>query len=416
MAGIGSAACMVQMGMVRDRYAILAAGVVLGLTREMARPAFAAMMTDIVPDRDRLRAFSLNYWAINLGFSFASVLAGLVAGVDFLLLFIIDSAATLVGTLVIFVRVPETRPDLARAVTLPPGDTRIPPRRRGAPARAAGLRHAFADRTLMIFTLLNLCFSLVFLQHITTLPMAMTHSGVSLATYGEVLALNGILIVAGQLFVPRLLEGRDPSRTLVVSYLVLGVGFGLTAFAHTATWYAGTVLIWTLGAMLNAPASSTLLAGLSPTRARGRYQGVFSLSWATASFAAPVLGGLVQQHLGDHALWLGCAAVAVAGALGQFTAGPARARRVAWLREARGHRVAEGVTELPRGQRQRAAAVGWVAQRDPGHRSRRRGQGDHALDRWRLDRCRRCGEALSEQPPHDQASGGVADKDRSGVE
>ena len=47
---------------------------------EAARPAFGAMMVDVVPERDRLRAFTLNYWAINLGFACAAVLAGLAAG------------------------------------------------------------------------------------------------------------------------------------------------------------------------------------------------------------------------------------------------------------------------------------------------------------------------------------------------
>ncbi len=47
----------------------------------------SALMVDIVGERDRLRAFSLNYWVINLGFAFAATIAGFVAGVDFRLLF-----------------------------------------------------------------------------------------------------------------------------------------------------------------------------------------------------------------------------------------------------------------------------------------------------------------------------------------
>ena len=37
------------------------------------------MMIDVVPERDRMRAFSLNYWAINLGFACAAILAGFAA-------------------------------------------------------------------------------------------------------------------------------------------------------------------------------------------------------------------------------------------------------------------------------------------------------------------------------------------------
>ena len=50
----------------------------------------------------------------------------------------------------------------------------------------------------------------MFLQHISMLPIAMGDDGLSPATYGSVIALNGVLIVVGQLFVPRLIRGREP--------------------------------------------------------------------------------------------------------------------------------------------------------------------------------------------------------------
>ena len=51
--------------------AVLALSVLLGLSSNAARPAFAAMVADVVPPADRVRAFALNYWAINLGFAIA---------------------------------------------------------------------------------------------------------------------------------------------------------------------------------------------------------------------------------------------------------------------------------------------------------------------------------------------------------
>ena len=47
--------------------------------------------------------------------------------------------------------------------------------------------------------------------------------------------------------------------------------------------------------MLNSPSNATLIAELSPAALRGRYQGVFSLSWQLAGAAAPILGGLVRE-------------------------------------------------------------------------------------------------------------------------
>src|SRR5262249_5761089 len=131
--------------------------------------------------------------------------------------------------------------------------------------------------------------------------------------------------------VPRLIGRYDPSGVLTVAALLVGLGFGLTAFAGTPLMYAVTVLVWTLGEMLNSPSNATVLAGLAPAALRGRYQGVFSLSWSGAAFLAPIFGGLVQQHLGKAWLWLGAAGVCALVAAGHALAGPGRAARIARL-------------------------------------------------------------------------------------
>jgi MFS family permease len=319
---LSNAACVLGLGLARDRWAIAAGALLFGTAAEMARPAFAAFMVDVVPPHDRLRAFTLNYWAINLGFASASILAGLAAQASYVLLFAGDAATTLLTALIVLTKVRE----VARPPAAPPDG---PSRERH---HGEGLRTAFTDRVFIAFVGLNLLTALVFMQHTSGLPIAMARDGLSPATFGAVIALNGVLIVLGQLFVPRIVGGRDRSRVLAVAAIVFGTGFGLTAFAHTPLAYAATVLVWTLGEMLNSPSNSTLLADLSPARLRGRYQGVFSLSWQGAAALTPVLGGLVQQHLGTRWLWLGCGAIGAVVAVAQALSGPARERRTAELR------------------------------------------------------------------------------------
>ncbi|MEN3308570.1 MAG: hypothetical protein V7603_4772 [Micromonosporaceae bacterium] len=314
---LSGAGCMLGLGLLRERYAIAVGAAALGMATELARPAFSALFIDVVPERDRLRAFTLNYWAINLGFACSAVLAGLAASVNYFVLFAVDAGTTLIAASIVLTRVREPR-RIAAAATSAAG----PP---------AGLGAVFRDRVFLSFVGLNLLIALLIMQHQSMLPISMGRDGLSAATYGSVIALNGMLIVLGQLFVPRLIGNRNRSRVLAVAAVVVGVGFGLTAFAHTAPLYAVTVLIWTVGEMLNSPSNATMVAELTPAALRGRYQGVFSLSWSGASFAAPVLGGLVQQHLGRTALWLGCAAVGGAIATGHLLSGPARERRAAAL-------------------------------------------------------------------------------------
>lgn len=321
-AHLGAATMMLALGFARELPAVAVGALLLGMFAEAARPAFGAMMVDVVPEQDRLRAFSLNYWAINLGFACAAVLAGFAAQAGYLLLFVVDAVTTVITALIIFTRVKETRKATAA------------PARSGGVAPAGALRTILTDRVFLGFVVLNLFGALVFLQHISMLPIAMGDSGLSPATYGSVIALNGVLIVVGQLFVPRLIAGRSRSHVLALASLVTGAGFGLTAFADAAWFYGLTVLIWTLGEMLHSPSNATLIAELSPDRLRGRYQGVFSLSWQIAGAAAPILGGLVRERAGNTELWLGCAAVGALMAVAHLISGPARERRAAQLRPA----------------------------------------------------------------------------------
>jgi MFS family permease len=187
------------------------------------------------------------------------------------------------------------------------------------------------DRVFLAFAGANLLTALIFMQHLSTLPMAMSRDGLPASTFGTVIALNGVLIVVGQLFVARFLKRLRRTTALAVALVVLGIGFGLTAFADTPTFYALTVLIWTVGEMFHAPSTSATTADLSPSHLRGRYQGVFSLSWSGAAFLAPLIGGAVLQYAGPTTLWLGCLGLALVVAAIHLSARPSRERRAAEL-------------------------------------------------------------------------------------
>lgn len=312
IAQFGAAALMLALGFVQTYPQIAVTTLLLGLFSEAVRPAFSAMMVDIVPEQDRVRAFSLNYWAVNLGFAAAAILAGFATKFDYLLLFVGDAATTLITAIITAIFLAETRPARAPHHRTDPGP---------------GMGTALRDRVYVVFLLLNFVTVLVVLQHLSTLPIAMLADGHSAATYGTIIAVNGVLIVSGQLFVPKLIEGRDSAKVLAVAALLIGAGFGLVALAETPGMYALTVIIWTLGEMLQSPSNAATVAALSPPGLRGRYQGLNSLSWAVGGALAPILGGLVLQKGGGAILWGGCFVLCAAVAAGQLLAGPGRIRR-----------------------------------------------------------------------------------------
>ena len=316
----GAAALMLALGFTHSFPQTIANSFLLGIFTEAVRPAFQAMMVDIVGTRDRVRAYALNYWAINLGFALSAVGAGLAAKANYLLLFAVDSGTTLITAVLSLIFLAETRPPRAPDQA---GTLKI--------KSNGGLGTVLRDRIFLGYLVISLGGIVVMMQHMSTLPISMTADGLSAATYGWVIAVNGVLIVLGQLFVPRLIGNHDESRVLAVATVIIGVGFGLVAFAHAAWFFALTVVIWTLGEMLQAPSNAATVAALSPPALRGRYQGLSSLNWSAGTALAPILGGFTQQHLGEAALWLGCFGVCALVAIGHLIAGPARSRRVTHL-------------------------------------------------------------------------------------
>ncbi|WP_436526057.1 MFS transporter [Actinoplanes sp. HUAS TT8] len=283
----------------------------LGLTQAMPGPAFVAAITDVVPAGSRLRAFNLQFWAFNLGTAGASLLAGVLARWSYLGLFLLDAASTLITTVIIAWKVPETL-------------GRVAPAKGGSP----GLRTVFADRIFLAFVGLTILQALLNVQTNTIVPLAMHDDGLGPGDYGLVTALGGALIVVGQLFVPGIIDGRRKDRVLALSMVVMAGGFAMLVAADSLAVYLTAATVWTVGGMLAAPPNAAINSELAPPLLRGRYQAVFFLSFPAASFVAPALGGAGLEFFGSWH-WLVVGAVGLLGAGLHLVAGPARERRVA---------------------------------------------------------------------------------------
>ncbi|MEU7322354.1 MFS transporter [Streptomyces griseoviridis] len=297
-----TAASVALLGFMHHPLAIAGVAFLVGMTSNASRPAVQAMMADIVRPEDRVRAFSLNYWAINLGFAVSSAAAGFIAEFSYLAGFLLEAGMTAVCAVVVFMKLPESRPQ------------RTPAEKKAADE--VGLGTVLRDGRFMGVVGLSFLISVVFQQGSIGLPVAMGEAGFTPADYGMAIAVNGVLIVVLQIPVTRFIEHRDPKRLLVVSAILAGYGFGLTAFAGSVGVFALTVCVWTLAEIVNAPTQTGLVVRLSPVHGRGRYQGMYTLSWAVAALVAPLMSGFVIDHYGAEWLWGLCALVGTLAAVG----------------------------------------------------------------------------------------------------
>jgi MFS family permease len=324
-----TAAAVALLGFMQDPVAIAAVAFCVGMASNASRPAVQAMMADIVRPEDRVRAFSLNYWAINLGFAVSSAAAGFVAQYSYRAGFLGEATMTLLCAVVVFMRVPESKPGSGQADGAAGRDARGGPerslkegadrRRRAtsAPERVS-LGTVLRDRRFMSVVGLSFLVALIFQQGMVGLPVAMGKEGFSSSDFGLVIAANGFLIVALQIPATRLIQRRDPRRLLILSSLLAGYGFGLMVFAGSLGMYILMVCVWTLAEIVNAPTQTGLVVSLSPVQGRGRYQGMYAMSWSVASLVAPLMSGTVLDRFGANWLWTACAVLGTAAALGYW--------------------------------------------------------------------------------------------------
>ncbi|MEV0389437.1 MFS transporter [Nonomuraea sp. NPDC050643] len=307
---LGTAVAIVALGSADTVPVIWATAAGVGLMADLFRPAGSAAVADLPPGQ-RIRAFGLLFWAANLGFSIATVTAGILAQHGYGILFWINATASVVAALIVWHRVPETRPATPNQ------------------PRPALLPRLLRDRLMITMVLIYVAYFTLFLQTFATLPLVMTADGQGPAAYGAVLALNGIIIVVGQPLAVRLLAGRDPSTVLGVSMLLVGVGVGLSVMVHSSVAHAGSVLVWSLGEIGIAVMFGATFADLAPADLRGRYMGVASATWSFGAVFGPLVGTVLLNHAGRATLGAVCAITGIALFAGHRALGPALRCRAA---------------------------------------------------------------------------------------
>jgi MFS family permease len=316
---------MIALGFAHDIRVIAPAAFTVALLGEAYRPAMQAAVSDLVPPEDRVRAFGLLYWVINMGYSVGVTLGGALASASFFLLFVGDGVTSLLFALLVSRAVPETRPAPA------PHDAH---KRR--PGLVRGFFAPYFDGPFGLFVLLSILILMVFMQHVAALPIDMSARGVSRAWLGAVLGINGVVIVVLQPLLASRLQRWNRSRVLAAGTALVGLGFGFGAVAHGPGLFGLGVLVWTLGEICVLPIANAVVGDVAPSDMRGRYQGAYGLSFGLAGFTAPLVGTFVMQRFGAATLWCGCLALGLLVSTGHLLLAP-RLTRMRLERLARSH-------------------------------------------------------------------------------
>jgi MFS family permease len=298
---LGGAVVLAGLGSAHGAFALAALALAFGVVAELYRPAVAAAIADLVAPLDRPRAFGHLTWAYNLGFAVSPLLAGLLIDhAGYVWLFAGDAVTMVLAAVLLAGCVSETRPAAASLAVDAGGN----PTLSGAPLR---------DRRFLPLLAAAFLLGTVMIQSLATLAHVMRTDGLGAATFGRVIALNGMLIALGQPWLVPQFERLGRYRVLPIAAAIFGCGFALHGLAGSTGGHVFAVVVWTLGEIALFPLCNAAVADLAPEHLRGRYQGTYWMAFATANVVGPPAGLSLLALLGP--LGWG-ASLAAAGALG----------------------------------------------------------------------------------------------------
>jgi MFS family permease len=330
-----NAAGMLLLSQARGLGWLVALAFLTGLTGEFYRPASSALLADLVPANQRVIAFATYRFAINAGWTFGPAVGGFLARRAYFWLFLGDAATSAAFGLI--------------ALCLLPRDAQEARLGAGFLGEAVGslkatARRAWADGRFVRLVVATFMVGLVFMQMLSTLGVDMLAGGESEQVYGLVLALNGALIVLGEIPLSGWTQRLPMRPVMAAGFALIGLGTTVYAWADASWQYALGMAISTGGEMLSMPVALAYLTQLAPEAMRGRYLGLYGLTWAAALACGPSLGMAVHAWQ-PAALWLSCGVVGATAAW--VIAGPLRGPSVSRKTAARPTEPGAGLVPPP---------------------------------------------------------------------
>lgn len=279
--------------------------VVISFFSEAFRPANFTAVATYAKEGTTTRSYSLNRLATNIGWSVGISMAGIIASINYKLLFVVEGTVGILVGISIFFLLPKingfsirTKKKLDNIVIMKPW------------------QDAFYIKFILLTTVFITCAFLMF----RVVPVFFKEQWhIDEFAIGIIMGLNGAVIALFEMILINKIEKkRSPiffitigAVFFAISYLILSVPLIFHVFMAVLT-----VLIFTIGEMFVLPFINTVVISRSNEHNRGLYAAGYTLSWSFAQVVGPISGFAVAKHLGYNWLWAGLAALLLLSAYG----------------------------------------------------------------------------------------------------
>lgn len=293
------------MGQINSFTGLCVMTVVLAFVSEAFRPANAAAVAAYATPQNLTRSYSLNRLAMNLGWALGSSLGGVLAAINYHLLFWTEGLVFILVGILVFVLLPPAKQPAKKSTATAPSITAQSP-----------WKDAFLLRFLILVAVYCTFFHLLF----RLVPVYWKENlDINENVIGMLLGLNGIIIALFEMVLVKYWEGRRSNMYYIISGVIataIGYVFLVLPGMHPMLMAVGAVLFITLGEMLALPFINTVIMSRANEHNRGKYAAAFAMAFSIAQIVGPAGGALITEKFGYAVLWGVLVVMCVGCALG----------------------------------------------------------------------------------------------------
>ena len=268
----------------------------LAFINEAFRPANSTAIAFYSKPENRTRSYALNRLAINLGWALGSSIGGVLANINYSLLFYVDGITNIAAAILIW-------------VFLKPVNFRDQNEKHQEPIK---LTSAYKDRTYMLFILLTVFFASCFFQLFTNLsPFFYEELHFSEPLIGFLLAINGVIIALVEMVLIYKLEGKGRNlRYISIGIFLVGIAFLMLNIPGLGPILALFIItLLTFGEIFSMPFMNSFWISRTQPGNRGQYAALYTMAWSAAQTLGPLGGSQLAGHFGFKWLWFSAGAI-----------------------------------------------------------------------------------------------------------
>jgi len=299
------------LGQMQSYSAICICTFFLSMVNESFRPANATAIAYYSAPQNRTQSFSLIRLAINIGWGIGSALGGLLASINYHLLFWVDGCTNIFAAFLLLLILPRISLAQQKKKSTQQSTQKVPNTTAASP---------YKDKPFLIFLALQVLFATCFFQIFTTVPLYFKESlKLNEFSIGIIMGLNGLMIALVEMVIVFKLEGRQPYLKL----MCYGATLMATAFLflniplYNGLSIAGIFMfIITIAEMIAMPFMNSYYIGRSTEGNRGQYAALYTMAWSAAQVIGSSSGPQIVEAAGFFNLWITVGGISFAGALG----------------------------------------------------------------------------------------------------